>query len=913
MGGRSMTARHGFRGGYPRHRLMQAQTARLKNAKLLDKRHTPRSPPETVTNIRFGSVLRQIELRAPDAPTAIAPAEPYCRIAEAIARVADGGISECILCWPAPNLSLAAGFALAVAGRWSDCDPIPLICGLSVPRPLRALYFPWSTRTRVPLKNIYVCKDALKAVHLNHMQRYPTGPGDDRVWFELHATLIRVKDLNGLGRDGRTHLELMHPALYELVPSGPCAGKEHRTSLLDRVRSKTQLRVLSTSHLIDDPATAPYYLFGAYASDRPGNQLNALPGSVDVILLDLTRTGRNRFSDDWAPSVTKVIAAAKARFGRVPILAVTDDPWVHRDLIWRHLKPDTKPHHRQSAKETAVFATSRSITAPAAPLPTYSGCARITARGFAGNLDGLLDRISQLKARASKIGDAPAHTLLADLASLLRRCANLPGGVSDLGSYVAREAGDVRAIHIMAAYQAPKLIADIERLEGALAQSRRGLLTELCGDARRAWNNQCDSSPMAELLVEVLKPYFGNSSKTVVLFRKQMLSDYAESALKQHPEIGPAIERRLGNGMLRFVDAIGFHETTTLPPSERHQTTTAIVVSPTRQQILALMADPWLPSHVLVLADAKTLAATARDAEQLARYPAFQGFAERLQKLKSATAAASEIVTGSKVSLGPEVAPPPDTDFPTTKLVDLSGTSRSANELIVKLETDDSQTILARQGTRLVAYDDTGAVPAFRPLSARDADIGDAICVINDDFVDMARITLDISHAACEEMRAYHQLVHALYKTVPGDSDRAKRQHLAACINQGRGDDDLVLPSTIAYWVHLEDQLSLPLEEVTPHAPQHWSTFERFMTALGVARPLAERYWNWAVIHTRSNRLKAAHRLHDAYLGVLISPHAGEAENPTHVADIRALRAAAEGFVAHIRSKSIIERGRLCA
>jgi hypothetical protein len=367
--------------------------------------------------------------------------------------------------------------------------------------------------------------------------------------------------------------------------------------------------------------------------------------------------------------------------------------------------------------------------------------------------------------------------------------------------------------------------------------------------------------------------------------------------------------------MLRFVDAIGLREATALPPRERHQTSTLIVVSPTRQQVLSMMAEPWLPSEVIILSDARTLGAIARDAHFLAASPAFAPFSHRLHKLKTSAQSASEAVTGCKVVLTSDIPPPADTEFPTTRLIDLSGTGRSGNEILVRLETDDSQTILARQRTRLVAFDDSFAVPAYRPLVANDAQLGDAICVISDDFVDMARSRLDISHVASEEMRAYHHLVYSLYDKVPGNSDRSKREHLAALINQLRKQpQDLeVSPETIRYWVDLDEQLSLPLEEVTPHAPQQWPTFERFMTALGVSNTLAERYWNWAVIHTRSNRLRAAHRLHEAYLGILISPHAAEAENPKRVEDIRALRSAAEAFVSRIRTKTKIERASLCA
>jgi hypothetical protein len=561
-----------------------------------------------------------------------------------------------------------------------------------------------------------------------------------------------------------------------------------------------------------------------------------------------------------------------------------------------------------------VFVADHLVAKPQEPIPQYTGCASIIARGFTGNIDILLDRIGQLKARAVKIEDATAEALLANLAALIKRCANLPSGIDDLGSYVLSEAGEDAAIHIMSAYQAPKLLADIERLEGPLAQSRRGPLNQLCRDAKELWTSQRHATPMAKLLVDVLRPFLRNSSRTVVLFRKQMLSDHAEAALIDHPDIGDAVGKRLENRMLRFVDAIGFRETSGLPPRERHQTNTAILVSPTRNQVLALMTEPWLPNDIIILSDARTLAATARDAAQLAALPAFTPFAERLRRLQTAAQHESEAISGLKIDLTAHVPPPADADFPTTKIIDLSGTSRSPDEIIVRIDTEDSQTILARKKTRLVRYDDTSAVPVFRPVTANEADVGDSICVITDDFIDMARTRLDIAHAACEEMRAYHYLVRELYSKIPGDSDRSKRLLLAQRINQLDTDGhNQVTPENVRYWVDLDAQIALPLEEVIPHAPQHWETFELFMTVLGLPRSVAERYWHWAVIHTRSNRLRAAHRLHDAYLGILIAPHAAESENPKRLADIRALRAAAEGFVSRIRSKSNVERASLCA
>lgn len=905
-----------YKGGYPAHRIAQARSARTANAERIEALRAQSGEQAPIVTERFLTALRDIKLHLTDVEEPLPPAAPYRQLAEAIMRVHKSGQSESVLCWPATNLSVAAGFALSVIATWYDCDPYPSGDGLCAPEEFRALYYPWSVRTRLPLSSVYVSRDQVHRVHLRHMQRCGAKGAIDGM-SDLHVTLIRVKDLNGRARDGTKHLELLHPALYEMIPTSPLSSRTHgqRTELLDRIRSKTQLKFLSAAQLADDPADAPYYLFGAGAQTNLATDLAQPPPGIRIVLLDLTRTGRGRFADDWSIAINRLIAVARSRLPGIPILAVTDDPWVHQDMTWRHLKKHSGDTHQRPAPGSAILATDRLIAAPAQPPVDYTGCETIAARGFAGQLDPLIDRITQLKNRASKIDDAPAGALLADLIALLKRSANLPGSVNHLGSYVVAEAGELAAINIMAAYQAPKLLSSIECLEGPLAQSRRGPLIDLCRDARALWNSQCQATPMTGLLVDVLKPFLRNSSKTVVLFRKQMLSDYAQASLVDHPEIGEQVSKRLANSMLRFVDAIGFRETTALPPRERHQTNTVIVVSPTRQQVLSMMADPWLPADVIILADARTLGAIARDAHFLAGLPAFAPFADRLRKLKTCAQSAFESVIGSKVMLTADAPPPSDTDFPTTRLIDLSGTGRNGSEILVRLETDDSQTILARQRTRLVAFDDNSAVPTYRPLTANDAHIGDAICVISDDFVDMARSKLDISHVASEEMRAYHHLVHGLYAKVPGNTDRTKREHLATLINNLRKhpSDPEVSPDNIRYWTDLEEQLAMALEEVVPHAPQQWSTFERFMTALGVSASLAERYWNWAVIHTRSNRLQAAHRLHNAYLGILISPHAAEADNPKRIADIRALRAAAESFVARIRNKTTIERASLCA
>jgi hypothetical protein len=924
------------RGGYPKQRRDHAEEAKARQEGLLERiraaaeLRTQKNKSATDgavsinDQVRFDTAIGDISLRLIDSLDLHGPSAPYRELAQALNRVVKTGKSEAVLCWPASNVSVAAVHTLASLAAWQDCDSISVgtAKGLAEPNPLRALFYPWSPRTRLPLRNVYACKSAIHRIHQQHIQRYTIqryalGSSTANPMYDLHLALLRVEELDGSTLEGVHHPEFRHPNLNELVPSGPCGDQEQqRTGLLHRVRSKTQLKYLLGGKVAEDPSTAPYYLFGVQADSSPRASLRRLQSSVHVILLDLTKSGKRRLAQDWREPVRRFLAECRTALPGVPTLAITDDPWVHRDLMWGLLKEHEGIKGKRPAGNSAIFTTSSAIAAVGpGTTPEFKGCTNIRARGFAGNLDGILESIRELKARANRLQDVQADTVLGELAALLRRCSNLPGGVADLGSYVADEAGDVAAVHIMAAYEAPKILAQIERLEGSLAQSRREQLNDLCRKARAAWETQQLASPMSSLLVEELKPLLRNSSKTVVLFRKSMLCDYAKATLVKHSEIGELVQNRFDKGVLSFIDEIGLRETTGLPPRERAQVKTLILVSPTRSQLLSHMTIPWLPEREIILSDAETLRAVARDAQQLSTYPAFTVFATRLRVLAVAAQTASDEVFGQKVVLDDLAPPPGDIDFPTAKLIDLSGGGKSGQELLVKLETDDRQTIVARQRTKLVAYDADSAVPTYRPLLAREAEIGDNICVISDDFVDMARTRLDITCAATEEIRAYHLLVSDLFSKIPGVSDRARRQELARLVNDLRGapSEREVNEENIRYWVDLADELNLPLQEVTPHAPQDQPTFLRLTAALGIAAPLANYYWQWAVIGTRSNRLKAAHRLHDAYLGILISPHSAESEHPRRVADIRALRAAAEGFISRVSNKTMIERAELCA
>jgi hypothetical protein len=83
--------------------------------------------------------------------------------------------------------------------------------------------------------------------------------------------------------------------------------------------------------------------------------------------------------------------------------------------------------------------------------------------------------------------------------------------------------------------------------------------------------------------------------------------------------------------------------------------------------------------------------------------------------------------------------------------------------------------------------------------------------------------------------------------------------------------------------------------------------FLKFMTAIGRGERAAQSDWTWAVVATRSRRVSAALQFHEAYLGILVDPHATLAENPRIADGLRSLRRLAEDFVGRVEKKSVFK------
>ena len=165
-------------------------------------------------------------------------------------------------------------------------------------------------------------------------------------------------------------------------------------------------------------------------------------------------------------------------------------------------------------------------------------------------------------------------------------------------------------------------------------------------------------------------------------------------------------------------------------------------------------------------------------------------------------------------------------------------------------------------------------------------------------FIEKMRPLLNISAVAAEEIRSYHDVVRERFHDIPGPSVSARLRIVSERMGEPRVD-----PAKMRYWITLDDEADKALHEVVPHAARERDTFLRFMKALGVSDGTARRFWAWAVIEQRSVRQRVGSVLYDAYRSILVDPHGADASQLDRLSGVKAVRSAAEQFVATVTGR----------
>jgi len=827
----------------------------------------------------------------------------YATLVRSAVEIAGRGDAKVVMPWPLSKVSPSAIVSLLAIGAIGSAPREYVeFQGAQIPirgraDKVRAVVFPYARSTHAQARQVQVDRHELGQINFEHVARYLSSDSDAAK--DLHQVLARVRQLNGRASDGREYAEFAHPILDEVIPHGPADGdRPSNSSALWRTRTKTDIGRQARSGEADDPAKAAYFMFTVRRDDRLGNELRAIKPPLDLLILDLSRNGRNRIGWDWVRRAGEMVASMRETHPSAGILAVVDDPWSYRAARFDVLAS------RRSGKNDKVFPAPGSVVYCPTPgilqdvgqgAPPFEGALSITVNGFYGDVDRNIEHLRELANRLSDMGDPAGAATTRNLMATVRRSASLPGSIAELSRFIERETSAAIADDRLATYRAN---TDINTLTDPTSlASQVDVEKGVAAEARSVMRTLEQATPMATLIEDAMQPALRSSSRSVFVFRSDMIAEFAADRLgRSHPKL----VERIGSGVIRFGGARALDTVADTPASARNQFKRAIVVAPTTSTILATLAEPWLPEQVVFLADADTLAFAARDAARLADEIRVDALAARLRTFAEKANSRVAEIGRHRVQLDAE-APSEDVEFPTGSVVDLTGGGRGERRL-VEIKLGNGQRIIARPSTGMVLRDDGAATTTFVERPASQLRRGDEVCVIGAGFIERARSLVNIRATAAEEIREYHNQVAKRFAAIPEDSTNGRLRVLVA--RMGR---PAVPIERARYWIDLRDEIDKPLHEVVPHAPQDRDTFMRFTEALGIGQKLAESFWLWAVVAQRSHRMRAGNIFHDAFRGILTDPHAALASNRDRSADIRALRAMAEEHVATVADTRSIE------
>ena len=835
-------------------------------------------------------------------PLGVSPA--YRKLVEIIARSASEGGRRTALFWPASEISLAAGAVLTCLADCLSATPIQVmfdgepVSALSTPIGLRTLLFPAASTAHRPLKDVYADKETISRCHTRHHARAIRQPAEAG-FADYHQALSRVKTLTGRARDGKVYDEFCHPNLDELVASGPLDGPmPDHGHLLWHARAKTDLRVQSRTGLADDPAAAPFFSFSLRAADIANAKINAATLAIDILLIDLTRRGRARLGLIWRDRVRELVAKVEAAHRGIGVVALTDDPWTFDAVRFDALATETRVRgkvERKACPSEVVFATDSAVATPVEGTAVeWRGCERVSVEGFGGELVAELAQLRALVTAANEAGDARGAETVRRLMGRLRSAASLPASLGALSAFVTSEMGRAVAAEQVAAYEINGLISDLTEVGSVLSQVAYDALTTSIAKARALREAVVRATPMSGLLEKAVQRFLGSSSKCLFVFQSDLIAELAYEDLVARM---PDLEGRIDNGMIHFTDVQGAADIASLPDGERNQFYRLILVGPTRAQLLGWMAKPWLPKELLILLDLDTMRATSRDALRLSQYPEFALLKRRLALLAQKTAETAGRLGRATINLDALEAPLPDVELPVGTVVDMAGPSRTPRDLI-EFTLSNALKVIARPRTRLVSRLPSQALVSYGEIEASKVGEGDEICVMGQAFIEKMRPLLNISAVAAEEIRSYHDVVRERFHDIPGPSVSARLRIVSERMGEPRVD-----PAKMRYWITLDDEADKALHEVVPHAARERDTFLRFMKALGVSDGTARRFWAWAVIEQRSVRQRVGSVLYDAYRSILVDPHGADASQLDRLSGVKAVRSAAEQFVATVTGR----------
>ena len=471
---------------------------------------------------------------------------------------------------------------------------------------------------------------------------------------------------------------------------------------------------------------------------------------------------------------------------------------------------------------------------------------------------------------------------------------NVPAAVGSLplGLEVARRTADVlfdadddvdsgiRAMFRPSMALAPLAEIGESSPEGALAREAVALIRSHVD----AWGSE---TPVSAKLAELLSQEDWNSSRTLIAVPERRIAEVLMASDR-------GVSWRCG-----IVDHSNLAATLNEVGLDR-----VIVIGPTAAAVRALLTSQTAPPHVVLLGDASGSALLAGQLEPLARLPGFAPIAARATAMQTALRRGGldeRLDAGESEFRILPIAQPREIDL--TR----EGGAYVGEKIII---STCGHRIAYRPSSDVLVFSSGEARP-FERVPARDVQRGDEILVLDEQTRERIRQALATSRSILAQLADYHTHVARLRETLAGSGIPAKAREVLRRMRE----IDPSLPDSevgnVKRW--LTADLAAPADSGArqPRAARDWPRFRLFMQANGVDDLLAQTYWQFAIVPTRSFHVQEGFQFNQRVVQFVLDPESFASGRQTS-AGLRGLWLSLLDAVDDVDNVEIVSGGTPC-
>lgn len=755
-------------------------------------------------------------------------------------------------------------------------------------RDFRTLYFPWrGSGTGADQRGILVERNVVLKRNQFHVTRPLAGQPDESDELALfHETLAH---LIGLSKQDERKPHLAHPTLAELYPTFGALGGEGAPrpfgtvtrDLFARVEHGAGLKkMLDCRGAISQPKTAPFALFGVCPRADAARVLahaaliTAKGGRPpDICMLDLGPPNLRRIGHGWEEAVRSFMASLRKLHGEIPILAVTQDPFLHRRLE-RIVREDGANGGEPSGWRSAVL--FRSSEGPFARDPAIGAVSPVRFQFHSAGGNGVV-ALRAMSDAARACSDPSRAGVLRYAMGGVRRGMNLPCGLDAAFDFLCETESQAAAEAFLERRSSSTVIATIRQcLEQSVDRTERTAMEAAEQAVRKAYDEFARDTPIGSLLGDVAKMVARKASRSIIVFSSETERRLGERRLLGEEETAELLKKRLSSDYVRIttiseIDGILKEIEGT---RERNSWKRLVVVTPAQARLSILLGRAWLPEEVVVISDRDFVVALAGAYRGLAAHPDLAGEDRIGARLAAAAKAARS--EGEARNVGPvDLELPVRLDAASSPMViDLTGgDDEDSDREVVELALESGRIIRVRPRGLIIRHNRDSEIHAFEKTLGREIAPGDMIVVPDESFVQEARSVLPVRVLAQGWIDVYHAAVEAALPALPGESLSAKAKHVVEQISK-KGVHKSV--AAVVDWLNVAEHKLAPRDQLRSHAPLRWREFEMFMGLVGQAA-LAEKIWKEGIATLRTDRRRAGAKMAQAFASVLVDPHGGSA------------------------------------